>query len=98
MGYRKTLPKWGDKEEAEFKHFVKHGKTCDQCLKASPNSHRCYACHTAQYCSEECRLKDLVWHKTVCEKWAKDKTKKMPGRKEQKTEFKNLLKERRRDD
>ena len=38
-------------------------------------------------------MKDLDWHKSVCEAWAKDETRKMPDRKEQKAEFKKMLKE-----
>ena len=96
---QKTVDK--DKEEwrggqaflEEVKKVAKSAKYCDQCLKSSLNTHRCYSCHSAQYCSEECRVKDLAWHKTVCETWAKDETRKMPDRKEQKNKAKKRLKD-----
>jgi len=89
---RPTWCRWGEMEQAEYKDFSRYAKFCDQCLKASLNSHRCYACLSAQYCSEECRLKDLDWHKTVCEDWAKDKKRKMPDGKRQKTALRKLAK------
>ena len=76
----------------EYSRSAKYSKFCEQCLKFSLNTHRCNSCRSAQYCSEECRVKDLDWHKTICETWAKDDRKKMPGRKEQKTEIKKRLK------
>jgi hypothetical protein len=83
---------WGEEVMVEYRRSVKYSKFCEQCLKSSLNTHRCNSCRSAQYCSEECRVKDLDWHKTVCEKWAKDDRKKMPGRKEQKTEIKKWMK------
>ena len=77
----------------EVKRFATSSKYCDQCLKLSLNTHRCYSCHSAQYCSEECRVKDLGWHKTVCETWAKDETRKMPDRKEQKNKAMKRVKD-----
>ena len=88
----KMRPKWGKAELEEQKKFLKYSKTCDQCLKFSLNTHRCYSCLSSQYCSEECRVNDLDWHKTVCETWAKDDRKKMPDRKEQKKELKKWSK------
>ena len=85
----KNMDNWQEKTtraamaDKEASKFLKYAKFCDQCLKFSLNSHRCYACLSAQYCSEECRVKDLDWHRTVCETWAEDETRKMPRGKKQ---------------
>ena len=95
----KNMDNWQEKTtraemvDKEGSKFLKYAKFCDQCLQFSLNSHRCYSCLSAQYCSEECRVKDLDWHKTVCERWAKDKTRKMPDRKEQKNMAKKAFKD-----
>ena len=78
---RKELDK---KAAAEYTKILSNAKVCDNCLKASPDSHRCSKCLSTQYCSKECLLEDWKFHKKVCDKWAEDKERRqMPGGREQ---------------
>merc|ERR550519_796717 len=78
---RKELDK---KAAAEYTKILSNAKVCDNCLKASPDSHRCSKCLSTQYCSKECLLEDWKFHKKVCEKRAGDRERKMPAGREQK--------------
>jgi len=73
----------------ELKLFLCETRTCDLCLNYSLFSHRCSGCLAAQYCSTQCQQKDLNFHKTVCSKWAKDKSRKIIGGERQKKFFKS---------
>merc|ERR550519_1186649 len=73
----------------QLKLFLCETRTCDLCLNYSLFSHRCSGCLAAQYCSAQCQQKDLNFHKTVCSKWAKDKSRKIMGGEKQKKYFKS---------
>jgi len=81
-----------DKNECgkEFKVFLSKSRVCDVCLVNSFSSHRCSSCLAAQYCSTKCQKKDLEFHKTVCDAWAKDKRRRMVSSSQQKKVFKKL--------
>ena len=86
--YRKTV-------ESPFKKelhiFMIESRDCDLCFKSSLSSHRCSACRTVQYCSTICQRKDLKFHKSVCETWAKDKNRKILDKKKQKDHWKSVF-------
>ena len=68
----------------EWELFRLGARDCDFCFKSSLSSHRCSTCLAVQYCSTICQKKDLKFHKTVCETWAKDKNRKIRGKEKQK--------------
>jgi len=77
----------------EVETFLTTSRYCDFCLKKSLYSHRCSSCLASQYCSTQCQGKDLVFHKTVCATWAKDKFRKIIRSKQQKEIYKTMLDE-----
>merc|ERR1719402_513988 len=81
----------GDKAALEYTKFVSNGRLCDNCLKCSPDSHRCTKCWSAQYCSKDCLREDRKFHKKVCDKRAGDEDRKMPGDREQKKAIKKQV-------
>jgi len=72
--------------------FGTQSRDCDLCLKSSLKSQRCSACLSVQYCSLACQRKDLDFHKTVCDTWAKDNSRKILSGREQKKYWKKVLK------
>jgi len=72
----------------EIKIFFSESRNCDLCFKSSLFTHRCSECKAAQYCSTLCQGEDLSFHKTVCQNWAKDPSRKIISGKKQKKIFK----------
>merc|ERR1719186_1437100 len=68
--------KWNESMK-ENDVFAIESRECDFCFKSSLFSHRCSACRSVQYCSTVCQKKDLDFHKTVCDRWAKDKSRRI---------------------
>jgi len=77
----------------ETKSFLVQSRDCDVCLKRSLSSHRCSECYAAQYCSTQCQVEDLKFHRTVCSIWAKDKFRKIINAKQQKKIFQSQVDE-----
>ena len=66
-----------------IKEFFGKGRTCQNCLKCSPQTHRCTRCKSAQYCTKSCQEKDFKAHEDSCLLWKEAKARKIPGRSEQ---------------
>ena len=65
-------PKWRKYVEEQRTYSIV-SRVCDFCLRESLSSHRCSGCKAAQYCSSQCQLEDVSFHKTVCSTFATDK-------------------------
>jgi len=92
LAYRMKQDGRWQKYLQENRNFLTSSRTCDFCLKQSLSCHRCSSCCAAQYCSTTCQRKDLSFHKTVCDVWATDKSRKLPDGRNQKKIFKSRIK------
>lgn len=88
-----TIETWKPTKEIKkaIKEFFSKARTCQNCLRCSPYTHRCTRCKSAQYCTKSCQEEDLRAHKESCLLWEKSKTNKIPGRSEQQRRLKAIF-------
>ena len=78
--------------EDAIKEINRVARTCQNCLKNSPHTHRCTRCKSAQYCTKECQEEDFKSHKKSCLAWEKSKVRKIPNKKVQLERLSNIYK------